>query len=284
MLLVLMPEPHYDLHTHSTASDGTLTPSELVRRACAQGVDVLALTDHDSVEGIAEAQRAARLLDLKLMAGAEVSVTWRGRTVHIVGLNVDPVSAVLQDGLTRQREFREWRAREMARRLARHGIMGAYEGALALVDGGIVSRTHFARYIVAQGRAKSLRDVFKRFLVSGKPGHVPGEWASLEEAVAWIRGAGGQAVVAHPARYKLSASKLRALFGEFQECGGVGIEVVSGCHSPDDARSMAVHARSCGLLASAGSDYHGPENPCVELGGLPSLPGDCVPIWASWQD
>jgi len=274
----------FDLHTHSTASDGTLAPAELVERAADAGVDVLALTDHDTLEGVSEAREAARRRGLVLVPGVEISVTWQGGTIHVVGLDVDPRAPGLTAGLAGQREFRDWRAREIGRRLERDaGISGAFDGALALSNGRLVSRTHFARHLVASGRAESVHGVFRRFLKPGKPGHVPGQWAPLGEAVSWIREAGGQAVIAHPARYPLTRNKLRRLFGEFVEAGGVGLEVVSGSHSRDDQVVMAAHASDFGLLASAGSDYHGPENPWMELGRLPPLPVGCRPIWGNWR-
>lgn len=271
-----------DLHTHSTASDGTLTPEQLVRRAASAGVRVLALTDHDTLSGIAAAQRAAAPLDLQLIAGVEVSVTWHQQTVHIVGLNVDPLDATLNGGLERLREFRLWRAEEIGRRLEKAGYSGAYQGAKALSNGRLIGRTHFARFLVARGAAEDVRGVFKKFLIKGKPGHVRGDWATLEDAVHWIRSAGGQAVIAHPARYKLTRSKLLRLIGTFKEAGGTGIEVVSGSHSRDDYFVYARHAREQGLLASAGSDFHGPEHPWIELGRLPALPDGCTPIWHDW--
>jgi hypothetical protein len=274
---------HYDLHSHSLASDGTLSPAELVSSAAASGVDVLALTDHDETGGIAEATQAAEAAGLCLIPGVEVSVTWEKQTVHIVGLRIDPESSPLQQGLARLREFRNWRAEEMGRRLAKHGIEGAYEAASALARGRIISRTHFAQFLADEGHAKSVRDVFKHFLKPRKPGYVPGEWAALEEAVGWIHSAGGQAVIAHPARYTMSASKRRKLFGEFVELGGEALEVVSGSHSLGDSHAMAQYARQFGLLASAGSDYHGPENPWIALGRLPPLPKSCRPIWSAWD-
>jgi len=273
----------YDLHSHSRASDGSLTATELVLRAEAAGVDVLALTDHDSIDGLAEARLAAAGTPLRLIAGVEISVTWNAQTVHIVGLNVDPDNAGLRAGLDSLQGFRDWRAEEIGRRLGKAGITGAYAGARRLASGRIVSRTHFAHFLVEQGRARSVREVFKKFLVNNKPGYVPGEWTSLEQALGWIRGAGGEAVVAHPARYPLTASKLRRLLGEFKECGGSAIEVVSGSHSTDDMLHMAGVARTLGLRASRGSDYHGPENPWVELGRIPMLPEGCIPVWQDWD-
>lgn len=279
------PQPglHYDLHSHSTASDGTLAPAELVRRAHAQGVDVLALTDHDVTDGIAEAAETARQLGLRLVPGVEISITWKGATIHIVGLNIDPAHEGLQAGLAALRATRTVRGEEIARRLAKHGIEGALQGAQAYANGQILSRTHFARFLVEQGHAKDMRQVFKRFLVHNKPGHVAGEWASLEDAVGWIRAAGGQAVIAHPARYRITASRLRKFIEEFKDCGGAGIEVVSGSHSAGDVQGMLQHAKRFELLASCGSDYHGPEQPWVELGRLTPLPEGCTPVWTAWN-
>jgi hypothetical protein len=273
----------YDLHSHSRASDGSLTATELVLRAQAAGVDVLALTDHDSIDGLAEARMAAAGTPLRLIAGVEISVTWNAQTVHIVGLNVDPDNVAFRAGLDSLQGFRDWRAEEIGRRLDKAGIPGAYAGARRLASGRIVSRTHFAHFLVEHGRARTVREVFKKFLVNNKPGYVPGEWASLEQALGWIRGAGGEAVVAHPARYPLTATKLRRLLGEFKECGGAAIEVVSGSHSSDDMLHMAGVARTLGLRASRGSDYHGPENPWVELGRIPMLPEGCIPVWQEWE-
>jgi len=277
---------HYDLHSHSLASDGTLSPAALVAAAHAASVDVLALTDHDTTTGIAVATACARQLGMQLVPGVEVSVSWGSQTVHVLGLGVDPGCQALQDGLADLRAFRDWRAEEIGRRLARAGIGGCYEGARQLAQGSIVSRTHFAHHLVATGHAASVRDVFKRFLVNNKPGHVAGQWADLEAAMSWIAAAGGVAVIAHPARYNMTASKLRRLIGEFRECGGIGIEVVSGSHSRDNITAMAALSRNEGMLASCGSDYHGPENPWVRLGELAELPAGCRPVWESerWLD
>jgi predicted metal-dependent phosphoesterase TrpH len=272
----------YDLHSHSTASDGTLAPRELVRRAAAAGVEVLALTDHDITEGLSEASQAAMEAGIRLVPGVEISVSWNRQTVHIVGLHIDPEQPQLTAGLAGLREFRDWRAEEIGRRLARAGIAGAFEGARTRSGGRLISRTHFARFLVDQGHSDTVRKVFKHYLVAGKPGHVPGEWASLEQALGWIHAAGGQAVVAHPARYKMTRSKRLRLLGEFRELGGTALEVVSGSHSLDDCFVMGRHARDLGLLASAGSDYHGPEHPWLELGRMPPLPEGCTPVWADW--
>lgn len=277
------PSAGYDLHTHSLRSDGTLTPSDLVARAHAAGVKVLALTDHDVTDGIAEAQTAAESLGIRLVAGVEISVTWQNRTLHIVGLNISPDRPELQQGLARLREFRQWRAVEIGRRLQKKRIEGAYEGAAHLARGTIISRTHFARFLVEQGYVRGPQQAFRQFLAQGKPAHVPGQWAALPDAVQWIVTAGGQAVVAHPARYKLSAGKMRQLLGEFREVGGAAIEVISGSHAPEANRHFAAVAAEHGFLASAGSDYHGPEKTWMDLGRIPALPEGCIPVWQDWK-
>jgi predicted metal-dependent phosphoesterase TrpH len=273
----------FDLHAHSTASDGSLSPRQLMQRAHGAGVAFMALTDHDTLEGLPEAAESAAALGIGFVPGVEVSVSWQGIAVHIVGLGVSPDSDVLQRGLAGLREFRDWRAQEMGRRLEQVGIAGAFEGARGLSSGRLISRTHFARFLVDNGHAPDVRAVFRKFLVPGKPGFVAGQWAELADAVRWIRAAGGQAVIAHPARYPLTRSKLRRLIGEFAAAGGEALEVVSGSHSRDDYFTMAQHARDFGLLASAGSDYHGPEHPWIELGRLPDLPDGCKAIWKDWQ-
>ncbi|WP_293644577.1 PHP domain-containing protein [Thiolapillus sp.] len=269
----------YDLHSHSTVSDGTLTPAQLVHLAADAGVNVLALTDHDNVSGIGQARMAARERDISIVPGVEISVSWNGHTVHVLGLNIDPDAPILCAGLERLCDYRQWRAREIGRRLAKKGIEGAYEGACEEATGALVGRLHFARFLVQRGHARDVKEVFRKFLVSGNPGYVSGEWASLEEALGWIGDAGGMAVIAHPARYNMTRGKLRRLIGEFRELGGRGLEVVSGSHSKDEYFTMARHASDFGLLASAGSDFHGPENPWINLGQLPDLPPGCEPVW-----
>jgi predicted metal-dependent phosphoesterase TrpH len=269
----------YDLHSHSTASDGTLQPPELLQRAGAAGVEVLALTDHDTLDGIETARQAAAANGVLLIPGVEISVSWRGLTVHILGLNVDPQHQGLLDGLQSLQAFRHWRAGEIARKLEKRGVSGALEGAHKFRKGRILSRTHFAHFLVERGHAASVGEVFKRFLVKGKPGFVSGQWAALADATGWIRAAGGMAVIAHPARYRLTRSKLKQLIGEFRDAGGQGLEVVSGSHSRDETLHMAAVSREHRLYASLGSDYHGPEKPWVELGRLRDLPNGCRPIW-----
>lgn len=272
----------YDLHSHSTASDGSLSPTELVKRAKSRQIDVLALTDHDNTEGLAEAQQAAADVGLTLVPGVEVSTTWNGVTVHILGLGIADENTTLQKGLSKLREFRDWRGEEISRRLAKAGIQDALAGAKRYASGTLISRTHFAHFLVEQGYAKDVRDVFKKFLVHNKPGYVPGQWAELEAAVDWIHAAGGMAVIAHPGRYKVTSTRLRQLLGEFKECGGEALEVVSSSHSLDECRHMAVCAQNFEFLATCGSDFHGPEQTWVELGKIPPLPAGCTPIWSQW--
>ncbi|HEX7044191.1 MAG TPA: PHP domain-containing protein [Burkholderiales bacterium] len=268
----------HDFHTHSTYSDGTLAPGELVERAHANGVHTLALTDHDATDGIAEARAAAAHLGLRLVPGVEISVTWKQQTVHVVGLGVDVAHAPLQAGLARLREFRAWRAQEIGRRLRKKNIEGAYERARGLAKGAVVSRTHFARDLVRQGFVATMGQAFKQYLGRGRVAHVPGRWAALEEAVGWIRGAGGIAVVAHPARYALSGGKLRRLLEEFRACGGEALEVISGAQPPAATAQLARLALELELFASAGSDYHGPEQQWIDVGRLPALPSELTPV------
>jgi len=273
----------YDLHAHSTASDGTLSPAELMQHAHAAGVNVMALTDHDTTAGIAEARDTATQLGMEFIPGIELSVTWDNRTVHIVGLGIDENSEPIQAGIKKLMEFRQWRAEEIGRRLEKAGYPDMYEKAKAYSNGRLIGRVHFARALVAAGHADTVGAVFKKFLVGGKPGFVPGAWAELSDVVKWIREAGGRAIIAHPARYDMTRTKLRQLIADFKELGGEGFEVCSGSHSKDDVNTMAQHARDFDLLASAGSDFHGPENPWVNLGQLAPIPQGLKPVWHDWH-
>lgn len=273
----------FDLHCHSTVSDGALAPAEVVARAHANGVNVLALTDHDEVSGVAEAALAAQRLGLDFVPGVEISVTWANQTVHIVGLGVDADDAALRQGLADTRSGRARRAAEMAGQLAEAGIDGALEGALQYVGNPqLISRTHFARYLIEKGVCRDVPEVFRNYLVEGKPGYVPIRWASLEEAVQWIRQAGGRAVIAHPGRYDYTDTAFHALYETFRDLGGEGIEVVTGSHSPDQYGKYADVARRYGFLASCGSDFHAPEESRIDLGGLPPLPAGLRPVWHDW--
>ncbi|NGR08760.1 PHP domain-containing protein [bacterium SGD-2] len=274
-----------DLHCHSTMSDGVLLPQEVARRAHANGVTLWALTDHDILDGIPAARAEAQVLGMRFIAGVEISVTWGGHTVHVVGLNVDDTYAPLVEGLRTVRGGRSERAREMGRRLDQVlGTEGSYEGALAYASNpALISRTHFARYLIEQGRCSSMQAVFSRYLGEGMPAHVPMQWSTLEQAVSWIHAAGGRAVIAHPGRYDYSPAQFDALFEEFRELGGEGIEVVTGSHTPDQYREYARVARRYGFLASCGSDFHSPREARIDLGKLPPLPDGLTPVWHDWH-
>lgn len=276
------PYPHNaDLHSHSTVSDGTLTPAELAARAHAHGVDLWALTDHDEVGGIVEAQRAADALGLRFVAGVEISVSFAGQTVHVVALGVQPGSAVLLQGLQRIRSGRDQRARDMAEDLQRHlGIEQVYEGALRYAGNpALLSRTHFARYLVELGVCRHTHEVFSRFLTPGKPGYVDHAWATLDDALGWIAAAGGVAVIAHPGRYRYTPAEEWALLERFKSLGGQAIEVVTGSHTAAQARKYAELALEFGFYASRGSDFHSPAESVCDLGKLPALPADLAPVW-----
>ncbi len=269
-----------DLHCHSVVSDGTLTPEVLAARARANGVDLWALTDHDEVGGQQRAAAAAQAQGMAYLTGVEISVTFAHTTVHIVGLGFDAGNAALVQGLERTRGGRGERAREMADQLAKVGIAGAYEGALHFVGNPeLISRTHFARFLVEAGVCRHTNEVFRKYLIEGKPGFVPHRWASLGDAVRWITQAGGAAVIAHPARYRLSANEEFALFSEFKQHGGQAVEVVTGSHSAAEAVSYAAMAQEFGLAASRGSDFHSPDESHTDLGTLPPLPAHLQPVW-----
>ena len=269
-----------DLHCHSVISDGTLTPEELAARAQANGVELWALTDHDEVGGQARALAAARAQGMRYLSGVEISVTFIGQTVHIVGLGFDADNTPLLQGLRDTRGGRRQRAMEMADGLAKVGIHGAYEGALPYVGNPeLISRTHFARFLVETGVCKDTNEVFRKYLTDGKPGYVAHRWATLKDAVGWITGAGGMAVIAHPARYKFTPNEEFALFTEFKGHGGQGVEVVTGSHSAAEYVTYAHTAKEFGLAASRGSDFHSPAESHTELGTLPLLNSALTPVW-----
>ncbi len=269
-----------DLHCHSNVSDGTLAPEALAARAHAQGVDIWALTDHDELAGQQRARDAALGHGLAYLTGTEISVSFAGETVHIVGLGFDVDNAALVAGLVATRAGRLQRAHDMAAGLARAGIAGAFEGALRYVGNpDLMSRTHFARFLVEAGHCPDTHSVFRRYLKEGLPGYVPHQWARLADAVRWITQAGGVAVIAHPARYKFSPSAEYALFTEFIAHGGQAVEVMTGSHSHSEQVRYAATALEFGLHASRGSDFHSPEESRVDLGGLPDLPGSLKPVW-----
>ena len=272
----------YDLHCHSTYSDGLLPPADVVRRARARGVDVLALTDHDETSGLAEARTAAHEAGVRLIDGAELSVSWRDITLHVVALGIDPDCVELSEGLKTIRSGRMQRAQRMGEELASAGIAGAYAGAMKFVTSArLISRTHFARFLVEGGHARDTRDCFRRYLVRGKPGYVAHQWATLTQAIGWIHAAGGQAVLAHPGRYQVNG-KTRELLTEFRDAGGDAIEVLSASHTPAQYTEYARYARVFGLLASSGSDFHGPGESWADLGDMPPLPAGVTPVWKDW--
>ncbi|MBL1258918.1 MAG: PHP domain-containing protein [Thiotrichaceae bacterium] len=277
-----LPSICYDLHSHSTASDGVLSPTELVLLAAENGVDVLALTDHDSTDGHAEAAQATAVAGIRFIPGIEISVSWRKRLIHIVGLKVNSDYAEMQAGLAELRTKRERRAVEIGVKFEKIGMPDVYDGARSLAS-GVLSRSHFAMYLVEKGVVKDVQQAFKKYLQQGKRCYVGAEWASLEDALSWIHGAGGQAVVAHPARYKMSRTLFREFLKDFKALGGEGIEVACSSHNLAEATLMAGYAQELGLLASAGSDFHSPHNSWAKLGRVHALPEGCTPIWQGWD-
>lgn len=274
-----------DLHCHSVVSDGTLSPEALAERAKANGVELWALTDHDEIGGLQRAAAAARAHGLPYLTGTEVSVTFAGQTVHIVGLGFDADDAALQQGLHNTRGGRQQRAMDMSESLAKVGIQDAYLGALKFVGNPeLISRTHFARFLVESGVCRETNEVFRKYLTEGKPGYVPHRWATLGDAVRWITQARGIAVIAHPGRYKFTANEEYALFTEFKSHGGQAVEVVTGSHTPHEYLKYAETAKEFDLAASRGSDFHSPDESHTELGTLPFLPDTLTPVWELLAD
>ncbi len=274
-----------DLHCHSVVSDGTLTPEALAARAKANGVELWALTDHDEIGGQARAAAAAAAHGMAYLTGTEISVTFANETVHIVGLGFDATNPIIVNGLAKTRGGRGERAMEMSDGLAKVGIKGAYEGALKFVGNPeLISRTHFARFLVESGVCKDTYEVFRKYLTEDKPGYVPHRWASLGDAVGWITQSGGVAVIAHPGRYKFTANEEFALFSEFKTHGGQGVEVVTGSHTTAEYLEYAAVAKEFGMAASRGSDFHSPDESRIDLGTLPMLPGDLTPVWELVKD
>ena len=273
-----------DLHCHSTISDGLLSPQDLVAHAAKSGVKVLALTDHDDVGGLQAARQAALQHDIHFINGVEISATWKKRTLHIVGLKIDPENTALKTALDKVRIGRDERAQEMAAGLAKVGIEGAYEGANAIAKQSILTRSHFAQFLVQNGHAKDVKSVFKKFLVKGKPGFVDHQWMSLEAAVGLIKDSGGSAVIAHPGRYDLGTINMLLLMHEFKSYGGAAIEVVTGSHTPPQYQQFAKIAHQFSLKSSIGSDYHGAGLSYMAMGCVPELPAGCVPVWDDWPE
>ena len=273
-----------DLHCHSVVSDGTLSPEALATRAKANGVQIWSLTDHDELGGQDRARIAAQDLGMGYISGVEISVTWCDQTLHIVGLGIDHQNTDLINGLYQTRHGRSYRAKAISEQLDLIGIKNAYEGALQFVGNPeLISRTHFARFLVESGVCKDTNEVFANYLIEGKPGYVPHVWANLNDAVTWIRQAGGLAIIAHPGRYNYSTLQLTQLYEQFKDMGGQGIEVVTGSHTPDEYKTFAKVALQYGFLASRGSDFHDPEESHIDLGKLPDLPSQLRPVWSVFQ-
>lgn len=269
----------YDLHSHSTASDGALSPTELLARAKEQGVTSIALTDHDSIAGLNEAITAAKAFNIELINGIELSTTWRNRCLHIVGLNINPESELLTKGIENLQQLRGKRAKKISSKLEKKGIFGAYDSVSNAAGDGMITRSHFADFLLHENYVTTGQEAFDRYLGQGKPAYVSTVWAELTEAVYWIKKAGGIAVLAHPLRYKMTASWMRRLLTEFKEMGGEALEVVTGRSNEEEIRLGYNYAKKFGLAASVGSDFHSPENQWVELGRLAPLPSDLQPVW-----
>jgi hypothetical protein len=273
------PASPIDLHMHSLASDGTMTPSDLVQRVHAAGVRVMALTDHDNTAGLAEASVQAAALDIQLIPGVEVSSEWSTQGIHIVGLFIDPANGILQEGLSRIMAFRDWRALEIGRLLEGTGIPDAEAGARAMAGSRMVGRSHFARWLVREGYCADANEAFGKYLGRGCKAYVPSDWIPMSEAVGWINAAGGSAVLAHPGRYKLSGTRLRALLTEFRDAGGIGLEVCSGSQVAGDREHLGRLARQLGMAGSVGSDFHGTDVGHAAIGQLLTLPDGVEPVW-----
>lgn len=275
--------PIIDLHCHSNVSDGLLSPAELMSHAAENNVQAIALTDHDDIAGLSEASITAKSLNIIFINGVEISVTWKKRTLHIVGLNFDKDNKLLFQGLKKIRDGRYKRAQLMADGLGMAGIQGAMDGAKSYAKNSTIGRIHFAQFLVAQGYAKDISAVFKKFLTPGKPGYVDHEWISLEESIRLINGAGGDAIIAHPGRYDMGNKLYPKLFQEFKDLGGTGVEVMSGSQDPSQANYFSKLAANYNLLSSCGSDFHGKGISHRALGNVRSLPNDSIPIWTKWD-
>ncbi len=269
----------YDLHCHSTASDGALSPTAVVQRAHQQGVTALALTDHDTTDGLAEAQRCAATTGISLITGIELSTDWQNKCFHIVGLGINPAYPPLLEATRNLQNVRLERAEKIADKLAKKHIAGAFDAVKNAAGDGMITRTHFADFLVSQHHVNTQQEAFDRYLGKGKPAYVATAWADLALAVSWIVGSGGVAVLAHPLRYQLTANWMRRLLTAFKEAGGQGIEVITGRTNPDEIRIAANYAACFQLAGSTGSDFHSPDNQWVELGRLAPLPGNVTPVW-----
>ncbi len=274
----------YDLHSHSTASDGALSPQELVNRAKENGVTTLALTDHDTTDGLADAQKEAELVQLRFIAGIELSVQWEKQCLHVVGLNIDSQHDALQTVIRTCEIMRLERAEKIALKLEKKGIFGALAAIQNVVgDGGMITRSHFADFLVSRCHVATPQEAFDRYLADGKAAYVPTIWTPLESAVKAICESGGIPIVAHPMRYKLTATRMKKLLGAFKNMGGQGMEIVTGRYNPDEIRILGNYAKQFELVGSVGSDFHSPANQWIELGRLAPLPASVKPVWELWQ-
>ncbi len=277
------PVLNCDLHCHSTASDGLLPAAEVVRRAAGNGVDLLALTDHDDLGGLAAARVAAQEAGIAFSNGVEISIEWESLQIHILGLAFDADNAALNTGLATICSGRIERAQRMSDELAKIGIADSFAGAMRFAENpSLISRAHFARYLVESGVCKDVRSVFESYLVPGRPGYVDHRWATLSDSIGWILGAGGIAAVAHPGRYKLNNRDMRRFLSEFKDLGGQAIEVMSGSHTQENVGTFGRLATEYGFLASRGSDFHGPGESYVDLGKLSPLPDGLKPVWEAF--
>ena len=269
----------YDLHCHSTASDGALSPTELIERAHLQGVTTISLTDHDTTQGLDEALQAALRLNMRFINGIELSTTWENHCLHIVGLNINPDYALLKTGIRHLQTIRSERAQKIADKLARKRIPDAYAAVTAAAGRGMITRSHFADFLLKQHHVSTQQEAFDRYLGQGKSAFVSTTWASLTDAVDWITQAGGVAVLAHPLRYKLTANWMNRLLTAFKDMGGQGIEVITGRSSPEEIILTGKYLARYDFYGSVGSDFHNPSNQWVELGRLKALPETIKPVW-----
>jgi predicted metal-dependent phosphoesterase TrpH len=272
-----------DLHNHSYYSDGVLSPSELILLAKKEGCDLFALTDHDTTNGLIEAQTQADKIGLNLIHGVEISAMWSNMTIHIVGLDVDIDNEILQAGLKQHQYFRQIRAEKMARGLGGAGVFNALEKVKLVAKTEMITRTHFAQMLVQEGVCKDMRSVFKRFLTGKKPGGVGGKWAQFDDVISWIHAAGGKAVLAHPLRYRMTNTKIKRLLSNLSSAGLDAVEVVTGTSSADEITLMSAWAKELDLACSVGSDYHGWVNQRTRIGHLQAMPNINKMLWAEFR-
>lgn len=273
----------YDLHCHSTASDGDFSPTELIKRAAKNAVTTLALTDHDTIDGLAEAKMCADELKITLINGIEISTQWEKQCLHIVGLNIEPQHESLQKIIHEAKIMRQQRAEKIAVKLEKKGISGAIDFVQKSPIDGMITRSHFAHFLVSQFHVSTLQEAFDRYLGDGKSAYVSTTWTPLETVIQAIRDAGGIPVVAHPLRYKLTTTRMKKMLTVFKNAGGLAMEIVTGRYNPDEMRILANYANQFELVGSVGSDFHSPENQWIDLGRLAPLPNSVKPVWELWK-